>query len=811
MLDKVNSPSICAEQELIWEPIIPAQNEPKKPSFASKMWTYRDANNKPLMARLRIEKKDGKKDFLPMTYGHRVWIDKQGNKQDQTKWHFKEPNSMLPLYGLEILAQRPTDPILIVEGEKTADTARILFPEYIVMTSQGGSHGANRNEWSVLKDKSIIIWPDHDQAGEEYASDLIEILYEIGIQSLRKVALPTNLPNGWDLADLVHQDCLENNQTEHDYLTHLLNNAQTIEKPIKIMMPSGYQMDNDGLYYTNPYKEDALPIKICDPFTTLGATEDEHGSNCGLYIAWTNQNSGTEHSYSIPRSLIHSNGNEIAATLEGKGLACLIAGRKLLLNFISQVKINILLQSTNKTGWHHLNSQALFMMPNGKIIASSSQTKNSLILQTGNIHQGQLFTQSGSLSDWQEQIGQYLIGNSRLIFFACASLAGSLLEITHIAGGGLHLIGKSQSGKSTALFVAASIWGKGARDGQVRSWRHTGNGLEGIANETSDLCLILDEFGEASAKEIGDIIYMLANGIGKGRANQLGNARSVKTWRSLFLSSGEITLDQKMGEDQRSSKTGQKVRFMEIPADAGANMGLFENIHEFKEAGLFASYLQTQSAKFYGIVGLSFIEALCKARQHNEESFKQHLTNSIEQRTQELLSNHTTSKDGAIRTIAQRCALIEQAGLLAVQYQIFPFDKAIITQSIEQCFKDWITHNPNMQEHEEKQMILHIKHYLETHGANRFIYITFADTDRTPHRVGYKKKNANDVFDYLILAQNWEKEVCKGFNAKDVARALKKQELLECKETMRPSYKLTIPTMGLTRIYHIKASIMEYE
>nr|WP_271833863.1 DUF927 domain-containing protein [Commensalibacter communis] len=550
---------------------------------------------------------------------------------------------------------------------------------------------------------------------------------------------------------------------------------------------------------------------MCDPFTILGATEDEHGSNCGLYIAWINQNSGTEHTYSIPRSLIHSNGNEIAATLEGKGLACLIAGRKLLLNFISQVEINILLRSTHKTGWHHLNNQALFMMPNRKIIGSSSHTNSSLILQTGNIHQGQLFTQSGSLSDWQEQIGQYLIGNSRLIFFACAPLAGSLLEMTHIAGGGLHLIGKSQSGKSTALFIAASIWGKGARDGQVRSWRHTGNGLEGIANETSDLCLILDEFGEASAKEIGDIIYMLANGIGKGRANQLGNARSVKTWRSIFLSSGEVTLDQKMNEDQRSSKMGQKVRFMEIPADAGKDMGLFEKLHAFKEAGLFASYLQTQSAKFYGTVGLAFIESLCKARQHNEEQFKQELTNNIEQRTQKLLSSHTTSKDGAIRTIAQRCALIEQAGLLAVEYGIFPFDQTIITQSIEQCFKDWINHNPNMQEHEEKQMILHIKHYLETHGANRFIDITFADTDRTPHRVGYKKKNANGVFDYLILSEAWKKEICKGFDPLQMARILRDHLFLDVPQLDRMKQKVTISSMGDMRCYIVKGEILNYE
>ncbi|CAI3949895.1 hypothetical protein [Commensalibacter communis] len=45
MLDKVNSSSISVEQELIWEPIIPAPKEPQKPSFASSMWVYRDANN----------------------------------------------------------------------------------------------------------------------------------------------------------------------------------------------------------------------------------------------------------------------------------------------------------------------------------------------------------------------------------------------------------------------------------------------------------------------------------------------------------------------------------------------------------------------------------------------------------------------------------------------------------------------------------------------------------------------------------------------------------------------------------------------
>lgn len=83
----------------------------------------------------------------------------------------------------------------------------------------------------------------------------------------------------------------------------------------------------------------------------------------------------------------------------------------------------------------------------------------------------------------------------------------------------------------------------------------------------------------------------------KGRTNQLGNTCSVKTW-SILLTSRETILDQKMGKDQRSSKIGQKVRIIEILADAGTNMGLFKNVHAFKEAGLFASYLQTQSSEY---------------------------------------------------------------------------------------------------------------------------------------------------------------------------------------------------------------------
>lgn len=42
---------------------------------------------------------------------------------------------------------------------------------------------------------------------------------------------------------------------------------------------------------------------------------------------------------------------------------------------------------------------------------------------------------------------------------------------------------------------------------------------------------------------------MLANGQGKARANKEGNAKAIREWRLSFLSTGELTLADKIAED----------------------------------------------------------------------------------------------------------------------------------------------------------------------------------------------------------------------------------------------------------------------
>src|SRR4029077_11311279 len=114
----------------------------------------------------------------------------------------------------------------------------------------------------------------------------------------------------------------------------------------------------------------------------------------------------------------------------------------------------------------------------------------TLLLQsTGSVRHA--FGQRGSLAEWKDNVARLAVGKSRLLLAANAE------------SGGIHLRGASSTGKSTALVMAGSVWGGGARGGYVRSWRATANGLEGVALAHCDALLCLDELSQVPAREAG--------------------------------------------------------------------------------------------------------------------------------------------------------------------------------------------------------------------------------------------------------------------------------------------------------------------
>lgn len=152
---------------------------------SSNFWIFR-WNESPL----------GRKEIRPLTY-----TDKCTNKKHiGPHWCWVGPAKPRPLLYLPALTAKSACPVLLVEGEKSADAARAyLPPDWEVSTWSGGTNAIKQSDFSVLVGHPVIVWPDNDEAGMRAAGDLSEVLHAAGVQHAI-VPLP-DLPPKWDLAD----------------------------------------------------------------------------------------------------------------------------------------------------------------------------------------------------------------------------------------------------------------------------------------------------------------------------------------------------------------------------------------------------------------------------------------------------------------------------------------------------------------------------------------------------------------------------------------------------------------------------------
>ena len=526
--------------------------------------------------------------------------------------------------------------------------------------------------------------------------------------------------------------------------------------------PPGFGMTCAGLYHTETDKE---PQWICRPFTVVGVCENGVGSDWGLVLQWRDD-ADHQHSWIVPRELFHGEPRVIAALLEKHGLRCAFGktAHAALLRCLATMRSDRRLVAVERGGWYGLS----YILPNGERIGSS----NVMLRPEAARHDPSCAT-AGTLQDWQHNIGRYCIGNSRLALFTSAAFAGPLLDIISEPSGGLHLHGESQKGKSTAGFVAGSVSGKGARDGTVHQWRSTANGLEGIAARCSDGCLVLDEISQSEAKEAGEAIYQLANSQGKQRADRDGGARQRKTWNIIFLSTGELTLQQRMSEANRRSTAGMEIRLINIPSDGGKGMGVFENLHDVAEPGELADRLRTAAATYYGTPMRAFLAELVAIRVVDAEGVYHYVKTM---RDNFIAENIPAGSDGQVRSVAGRFGLIAAAGEMAREFGILPWPEDEAIRACRRGFRDWLVQRGTVGSSEKHDAIRQVRVFLELHGSSRFAEIqTGKSCDRRIHnQAGYRRvKEGKGIFMFSI--EVWRTEVCKGLDADLVAKAIKEK------------------------------------
>lgn len=435
-----------------------------------------------------------------------------------------------------------------------------------------------------------------------------------------------------------------------------------------------------------------------------------------------------------------------------------------------------------------------------------------IILQTNGAVDHAL-REAGSLESWEEHIGRYAVGNSRLVLAISTAFAAPLLYPTGSESGGFHFRGGSSTGKTTALHVAGSAWGGGGIRGYVRTWRATSNGLEGVAAMHCDCLLCLDEMGQVDGREAGAIAYMLANGVGKTRASRTGEARPPAEWRLLFLSSGELSLADKIAEDGRGRRVaaGQQVRIVDIAADAGAGLGMFENLHGFESADAFARHLKMAASEHYGHPTRRFLQSLVDNFDGIAPIVKDHID--------EFIAEHCPkASDGQVSRVAARFGLVAAAGEMARVAGVLPWPEGEATNAAARCFRDWLTARGGVEPAEESDAIAAVRRFIEMHGTSRFESMGdlaprngLGDMidQRVTNRVGFRRRSDGGGIEYLVLPEAWKTEVCAGLDATMVGKIMARRGHLSTGSDGKPQVKVRLPGFdNPVRCYVITAGIL---
>ena len=557
------------------------------------------------------------------------------------------------------------------------------------------------------------------------------------------------------------------------------------------------------LGYTRPDSQGVqLPTntKICDPLHIVASTSDGADVNYCLLLKFKNRHNRWA-SWAMPSELLASKGGEYMAELMRRGLHIVYSQRGAVPEYLSWgSKPNRRLRCVLQIGWSGTPGAKDFayVLPS----RSYGPGADGVVLQTAGGDLPEMFAASGSLAQWRDTVAAWAVGNPVLMTSICTAFAGPLLHILNMDGGGIHLIGSSSSGKSTALKVASSVWGQ--PDAIRKTWRATANGLEAVATQHNDSLLALDELKECNPKDVGPVVYMLGNGMGKSRATKTGAARESARFRVSVLSTGEHGVEAAMAEGGERVRAGQAVRLVDLPANR--QHGVFDVLHGFKSGAALSDAVLQNAYANYGVAGPAFVERLASQKDVRDwfEQIKAHEC---------LQAPHDAQ--GQVTRVRDRFAALALAGELATDYGVTGWAPEAAIRACGTMFSTWLESRNASDDAagavaggnmEENQIVRAVNAFIEKHGSSRFQNLGVLDASGGPEsvvrdRAGWiQQTDKGRVYLFTPAGLN---EVLAGFDRSFALSVLTKHGILQPGRDGKPSFSTRL-NGTVFRVYGIK-------
>jgi uncharacterized protein (DUF927 family)/phage/plasmid primase-like uncharacterized protein len=544
-----------------------------------------------------------------------------------------------------------------------------------------------------------------------------------------------------------------------------------------------FRVDATGVWFEPPANDDGddppAPIRICARLDVLELTRDQRSDEWGRLLQWHDPD-GKEHTWAMPAELLAGDCADLRRELLRGGLDITATrrARDLLPAYLIAAQPSGRAKCVARVGW----CGDVYVRPD--VVIGGSTHEKIVYQHTSPVESA--FGTAGTVEEWRDNVAALAAGNSRLVFGISVGLAAPLAEMAGADSGGFHVRGGSSTGKTTTLKCAASVWGEPSRF--VRTWRATANGLESLAAFHNDSLLVLDELSQIDPREAAQAAYMLANGQGKARMTKAETLRPAAQWRLLFVSSGETTLAEHQAAANQRAHAGQEVRLVDIEADAGAGMGVVEDLHGNASPASLADVIKDAAARYHGAVGLEWLRRIVVDRPHIVASLAADLVAFVAE---------TAPPDagGQVLRVARRFALVAVAGEMATRYGLTGWAEGEAVRAAQRCFHSWMQTFGGAANVEARTILSQVRAFFEAHGSSRFEAWDADETQRVVNRAGFRR-GLEGEYTYYVLPEAFRREVCEGLDAKLATKLLVAAGWLVPDVEGKAAGKVRIPGLG---------------
>ena len=521
-----------------------------------------------------------------------------------------------------------------------------------------------------------------------------------------------------------------------------------------------FEIDNRGVWWVNVRTDkdgdviESEPLLLSDPIDIIGTGQDNDGAYYRI-IKFKDKITRQQKTAALPQAEIAGGKCWERLGFYGLFIESNPTKRRKLADYLQKEGSQTAFTITDRAGWH----EDSYIMPSGETITAAD--KDPAIIYNGDTSQAKAYQPNGELTDWQQNIARYAVGNSRLCLALGASFAAPLLSLLNEESGGFHLMGDSSDGKTTAAKVALSVWGKPS--GSLLSWSGTKIGFSNTAAARNDGLLVLDEIGQASPHVIGDTVYSVMNGINKVQGAKQGGNRALSRWKVMMFSTGEKTPDSILKHHKGDWNAGQAARLPSIRA--AAQYGIYDTLHGFEDGALLSEHITQSAEKYHGTAGRLFIQQLLDD-----------LEQAKQQATERMAAFMATIPElsGQARRVAKRFAIAAAALELAAPVTGLPVGVGMA--GVKKCFDEWLEAN-GAGKHEDRRIIEQAEDFIAQYAlGTRFM--EWSDKSTNKDHAGYRKQEGEKL-ELWVIRRVFADEIAQSFDESKVCRVLADNGLLK--------------------------------